>query len=501
MRIVNNKGLLGLTALALIAGSFAHAQDTGWYAGANVGRSKARIDDAGIKAGLLGQGFDSVTIDNQSRSTGFKLFTGYQFNRYFSLEGGYFNLGHFSYTASTVPAGTLDGDIRVQGLDLDPVFSLPITEKFSAFARAGLTYAQSRDSFSGSRFVQVQDPNPSKEAFNIKFGAGLQYDFTRSVGMRLEAERYRIDDAVGNRGDIDLFSVGVIARFGRHAPDSAPATSPVAALPPPAAVAAQPEAPEAETPVLVTVPVRAQTQDYCTILDLEFTIDTDDIRNEDKEKLAVLGTFLTKYPGTTAVIEGHSDNVGTPQHNLELSQHRADNVMMYLVNTLHIDPSRLSALGYGDTQPVASNSTQEGQRQNRRVDAVVACVTDVEGLTVAPARMTMALYLDFDRDKASVKPEYDSQLRKVAAFLTAHPGVTATVEGHTGNLQATPALALDISRRRAQNVVDYLVDKFGIDRSRLSSRGYGDNRRIAYNTSAEAGQENRRVNIIFVYPR
>ena len=86
MRIVNNKGLLGLTALALIAGSFAHAQDTGWYAGANVGRSKARIDDAGIKAGLLGQGFDSVTIDNQSRSTGFKLFTGYQFNRCWGME-------------------------------------------------------------------------------------------------------------------------------------------------------------------------------------------------------------------------------------------------------------------------------------------------------------------------------------------------------------------------------------------------------------------------------
>jgi OOP family OmpA-OmpF porin len=115
--------------------------------------------------------------------------------------------------------------------------------------------------------------------------------------------------------------------------------------------------------------------------------------------------------------------------------------------------------------------------------------------------MTMALYIDFDQDKADVKPAYDGELRKVARFLKANPSVSATVEGHTGNLQSTPALAMEISRRRAQNVVNYLVDTLGIERSRLSSTGYGDNRRVAYNTSAEGEKENRRVNIIFTYPK
>jgi OOP family OmpA-OmpF porin len=253
--------------------------------------------------------------------------------------------------------------------------------------------------------------------------------------------------------------------------------------------------------VVVPVPVATPTQQYCTILDLEFAIDTDDIRNEDKEKLAVLGTYMTKYPETTAIIEGHSDNVGTTEHNVPLSLHRAENVVTYLVHSLHIDPARLTAKGYGDTRPVANNGTQEGQRQNRRVDAVVACVTDVEGLTVVPARMTMALYIDFDQDQAAIKPEYDGQLRKVANFLKANPAVNATVEGHTGNLQATRAQALEISRKRAQNVVDYLAGTLGIDRSRLSAQGYGDKRRVAYNTSAEGEQENRRVNIIFTYPK
>jgi len=486
--------MLGLTALAVIAGTFAQAQDAGWYAGANIGRTRAKIDDAGITNGLLGQGFASTSIDDNKRNTGFKVFAGYQFNRYFSIEGGYFNLGHFGYTATTVPDGTLNGDIRIQGLNVDPVFTLPITRKFSAFARAGLTYAQSKDAFNGAGFVAVTNPSPRKEAFDYKFGGGLQYDFTRQVGMRLEAERYRIDDAVGNRGDIDMLSLGVVARFGRHAPASSAAASQpeVTPLPPPAA---------AEAPALVIVPIQAATQQYCTILDLEFAINTDDIRNEDKEKLKVLGTFMAKYPDTTAVIEGHSDNVGTPEHNLILSQHRAESVVNYLVDSLHINPSRLSAKGYGPSRPVADNSTQEGQRQNRRVDAVVACVTDVEGLTVAPARMTMALFIDFDQDKADIKPEYDGELRKVARFLKANPSVTATVEGHTGNLQATRALAMEISRRRAQNVVNYLVDNLGIERARLTSMGYGDNRRVAYNTSAEGERENRRVNILFTYPK
>jgi OOP family OmpA-OmpF porin len=60
---------------------------------------------------------------------------------------------------------------------------------------------------------------------------------------------------------------------------------------------------------------------------------------------------------------------------------------------------------------------------------------------------------------------------------------------------------MEISQRRAQSVVNYLVDNFGIDRSRLTAQGFGDNRRFAYNTSAEGQQENRRVNIIINYPR
>jgi OOP family OmpA-OmpF porin len=482
---------MGLAAFAVIAGSPAIAEDPGWYLGAGVGRSKAKIDDAQITNGLLAAGIATTGIADRNRDTGYKVFTGYQFSRYFAVEGGFFDLGRFGFTANTLPPGALNGNITLRGFNTDAVGFVPITSKFSAFGRAGLALAEARDSFTGSGLVGVVTPYAHKNQINYKFGGGLQYDITRCLAVRTEVERYRVDDAVGNKGDIDLFSAGLLVRFGhKAAPVMVAAAAPVTIYPAPA-----------PAPVLVVVPVAAATQQYCTILDVEFNIDKDDIQPVDRENLKVLGTFLAKYPDTTAVIEGHSDNVGSDEHNLILSKHRAESVVAYLVDDLHIDHSRLTAVGYGNTRPVADNATEEGKRQNRRVDAVVACVTDVEGLPVAPARLTMALFIDFDQNQADIKPEFDRELRKVSVLLKANPGITATVEGHTGNLKATPAQQMEISRRRAQNVVDYLVNTLGVSHERLTAEGFGDLRRFAYNTSAEGEQENRRVNIIFHYPK
>ena len=152
------------------------------YAGVNVGQSRAKIDDARITSNLLGGGFATPSIVNDDTDTGYKLFGGYKFNRNFAVEGGYFDLGRFGFTATTVPAGTLNGSIKLRGVNLDAVGILPITEKFSAFGRVGVNYAEARDSFSGTGAVTVTNPNPSKRDTNVKFGAGLQYDFTQSLG-------------------------------------------------------------------------------------------------------------------------------------------------------------------------------------------------------------------------------------------------------------------------------------------------------------------------------
>lgn len=212
-RVAKIVGAMALVTLAGIASPFAMAADSGWYGGFNIGQSKATIDDDDITDSLLAEGFTAVSINDDDSDTAFKLFGGYKFNKNFALEGGYFDLGEFGYTATTVPAGTLEGNIRLKGVNLDAVGILPITEKFSAFGRIGVQYARAKDSFDVTGAVTVADANPSENATNYKLGLGVQYDFTKNVGVRGEWERYRIDDAVGNRGDIDMLSVGLIVAW------------------------------------------------------------------------------------------------------------------------------------------------------------------------------------------------------------------------------------------------------------------------------------------------
>ncbi|MDI1303232.1 MAG: OmpA family protein [bacterium] len=494
MKRIRASATLGLAVLAGLASPFAAAaEDAGWYIGANVGQSRAKIDDEKITRGLLGAGFTQTTIANDERDLGYKLFGGYEFNRNFALEGGYFDLGKFGYKATTVPAGTFTGDLRGRGINLDAVGMLPFTDKFSGFARLGVIYAQAKDTFSGNGAVVVTDTDAKKNAANYKFGLGLQYDFTRALGGRIEAERFRLNDAVGNKGDIDLFSLGVVYRFGRNKAVEEKTAS----------VAEEPRKEEEEVaPLVVVVPVEKKNSQYCSILDLTFDINNDEIQPDDKERLGVIGTYMKKYPDTTAVIEGHSDDVGTADYNMNLSQHRADSVVSYLTSTYKITPSRLSAVGYGNTRPVADNHTSEGRHANRRINAVIACVTDVSGLTVIPARTTMAMELEFDPYKADIKPEYRDELAKVAKFMKANPTVTATVEGHAGkqvgNTQVTAEASMEVSRKRAESVVNYLAD-LGVPRSHLTAAAYGQTRRVAYSTTLEGQQENRRVNIIFNY--
>lgn len=87
--------------------------------------------------------------------------------------------------------------------------------------------------------------------------------------------------------------------------------------------------------------------------------------------LADLANFLKQNPMTKAEIQGHTDNLGRGAKNLSLSQQRANQVMLHLIEQHQIDPSRLMAKGYGEQRPVADNSTEEGRSQNRRVIAVI----------------------------------------------------------------------------------------------------------------------------------
>jgi opacity protein-like surface antigen len=199
--------LLSLASLGSLLAVSALAQEAAYpYVGASIGQSRAEIDEERITAALSAAGLTTTSMSRDERDTAYKLFGGWQFNRHVAVEAGYFNLGRFGFTSTTVPAGSLNGRIRLQGVNLDVVGTLPLTERLSLIGRVGGQYASARDAFSGTGAVNVVDPDPSKRSFGYKAGAGLQYEVSRSFLVRLEAERYRINDAVGNRGDVNLFS-------------------------------------------------------------------------------------------------------------------------------------------------------------------------------------------------------------------------------------------------------------------------------------------------------
>lgn len=214
MNLAKFVGTLSLIGYFALISPFALAADTGWYGGVNVGQSRTNIDDARISTELQSAGFATAVTAKDERDTAYKLFGGYRFNRNLAFEGGYFDLGQSSYTSTTTgPAGTLTGSMKRQGVNLDAVGVAPITDKFSAFGRLGLIYAESKDTFTATGGVSVPNPSASKRAANYKIGLGLQYDLNGSIGLRGEVERYRVDDSAGNRGAVDVYSAGMIVKF------------------------------------------------------------------------------------------------------------------------------------------------------------------------------------------------------------------------------------------------------------------------------------------------
>ena len=85
------------------------------------------------------------------------------------------------------------------------------------------------------------------------------------------------------------------------------------------------------------------------------------------EKVAL---FMREYSSVNGVISGHTDSIGSAEYNRGLSQRRAETVRTILLNEFGINPGRLNAIGYGEDRPIASNETNEGRQQNRRVEAV-----------------------------------------------------------------------------------------------------------------------------------
>lgn len=106
-------------------------------------------------------------------------------------------------------------------------------------------------------------------------------------------------------------------------------------------------------------------------LKIQFPTNSDRIPDAYLPELEKVADFLQEYADLRVEIAGYTDSLGQAEYNRRLSQKRADAVKQALVDRFQIDIDRVSAVGYGEDNPIASNDTPQGRQQNRRVVAVM----------------------------------------------------------------------------------------------------------------------------------
>jgi len=384
-------GVLALAALAALCASPASAQaDSYYYLGLSGGQSRGQIDEGRISNNLAGPGLTLNSINSQERDITWKAFGGYQLNRFLAVEAGFFSLGSFDFTTTTTPAGKLQGQTKLQGLNLDLVATLPISDRWSGLARVGGQYARTRGEYTGSGAVGPFHNTPSERRSNLKVGLGLQYEFSPSFLMRGEVERYRVSDAMGGRDNVNAYTVSAVFPFGR-APQAtrsaylAPAY--VAPAPQPAPMAMPMPAP-APAPLVVVVPVAPvvaaapQPRRVSFSADSLFGFDQSTVRPDSKAGLDTLARELQGAQYDTITVEGHTDRLGSTAYNQKLSLQRAEAVKAYLVSSDGLAAAKISTVGKGETTPVTKPEDCKGEhatpklitclQADRRVDVEVS---------------------------------------------------------------------------------------------------------------------------------
>ena len=126
---------------------------------------------------------------------------------------------------------------------------------------------------------------------------------------------------------------------------------------------------------LVTIDAEAMARDisltgHVAVYGIYFDTDSAEVKRESKTVIDEIATLLKSNEGLKLFVVGHTDNVGTIDYNLDLSNRRAESVVRELIKVYGIKRDRLDPKGVGYLAPIASNKTEEGRSKNRRVELV-----------------------------------------------------------------------------------------------------------------------------------
>jgi OmpA-OmpF porin, OOP family len=224
-------------------------------------------------------------------------------------------------------------------------------------------------------------PGADVDDFMAQAGLGLMWRVSDHFALRPEVKaRWDETGAQGWQTDY-LAELGFQFTFA-GAP--APQPAPVPAAPPPPAPAPPPPAPVQPvdsdgdgvldpddkcpgTPRGVAVDAQGcERKGSITLEGVMFEFNSATLLADSRAPLERVAEDLRKYPRLKIELQGHTDSVGSDEYNLDLSQQRAETVARFLIDA-GVPASQMTTRGYGETDPIADNSTAEGRAQNRRV--------------------------------------------------------------------------------------------------------------------------------------
>jgi outer membrane protein OmpA-like peptidoglycan-associated protein len=370
---MKKSAFLALLAAGVLAASAAPAAQQPWIVKGGVGylMPKSSVGSVDFGTGKL-----EVDVDD---GWGFVFSVGYMFDEHWALE--LLGSGPFSHDITIKGAGEAETDLLP-----------PTVSALYYFNPGGRTRPYLG---AGINFTEFFNEDPDDLHLGGSVGpaaaAGLDFMFDRHWFATLDLRWIYVDTEVkadGSQKDYGhlqlnplLASVMVGYRFGGRrqqleAPAPAAAPAPVAAAAP--VVAAAPEkcgdgdgdgVCDADDKCPNTPAGDKVDKFGCSLvsrLTVYFDFDSAELRPESITELERVVRFMNDIPSSTALIEGHTDSIGTEEYNLALSDRRAKAVYDYLTSR-GVDPARLRSVGLGEANPVASNETAEGRQLNRRV--------------------------------------------------------------------------------------------------------------------------------------
>lgn len=199
-----------------------------------------------------------------------------------------------------------------------------------------------------------------------------------------------------------------------------------------------------------------------TTVQLQYEVDSDKLTPQDMTALDGVAARLNELQFESGEVGAYADSTGDDEYNLKLSQRRAQSALDYLASK-GVAPGRMTAVGYGEANPIADNATPEGRALNRRAVIRRTDCGPAPG-AVAPAPIPAA-NLYFEVDKSDLPSDTAGSLVATVEYLKANPAAVAVISGYhdpTGNRDHN----IELAKNRAVAVRDFLV-KSGIEEARI----------------------------------